>query len=247
MTWVPARRWDHIIFGSEPKSRGYGEIYAKRKTLSNSPAVDRLRGDFGRVVPILGRASHHAHDAPMENRVIHACVNSHSGEIKISGFGDDGSSSSDDDSSSSSDDGSRSSDVAIRDCNKKDIELDWNAVGPQGPQGTDGQDGLSGYVMLRQTIGDAGVPAVVLGRTLHGPDSSGLAEMVVDCGSDKKAIGGGYSIGGGAGLSVFAVDNEPWPRTGSNAGQGWRVLSRHPGNSTNYILYVSATCVTAGS
>ena len=96
--------------------------------------------------------------------------------------------------------------------------------GAPGAPGADGDPGVSGYQLKRQSINDL-TSTSVLGQTVFGPNASGLALMVVDCGSGKKALGGGHSISDGAN-KVYAADNEPWPRTGANAGQGWRVLAQ---------------------
>ena len=67
-----------------------------------------------------------AHEAPVEGQAIHACVNHKSDEIKIvDPLGDGG----------RKDKGSRDSNDG---CKKKDLVLDWNAVGPQGATGAAG-------------------------------------------------------------------------------------------------------------
>ena len=94
-----------------------------------------------------------AHDDPVGDQLIHACVNGKSGEIKIiDPLGDGGSK---DKGSEDSDDG----------CKKKDIRLDWNAVGsqgdtgPQGAQGIQGDTGLQGEQSIQGATGPQGDPA----------------------------------------------------------------------------------------
>lgn len=78
-----------------------------------------------------------AHEAPVEGQVIHACVNHKSGEIKIVvPLGDGGST-----DHGRKDKGSRDSNDG---CKKKDLVLDWNAVGPQGATGAAGSTGSTG-------------------------------------------------------------------------------------------------------
>ena len=67
-------------------------------------------------------------------------------------------------------------------------------LGPQGIQGEKGDQGesFSGYELKRQDIFDLPVPPIVFGRTMFIPDINGAAEMIVDCGAGKKAVGGGH-------------------------------------------------------
>jgi hypothetical protein len=148
-----------------------------------------------------------AHDAPVEDQIIHSCVNAKSGEIKIlvpggGGGSDDGSS---DDKGSKDDDG----------CKKKDLLLDWNAVGPQGPQGGQGDPGISGYNIA---------------QTHAFPDSGGEARGIALCPAGQKALGGGHAVSGSVSVykGVNVVDDEPWPRPpNANPGTSWRVLAQH--------------------
>ncbi len=85
-----------------------------------------------------------AHDDPVGDQLIHACVNGKSGEIKIiDPLGDGGSK---DKGSEDSDDG----------CKKKDIRLDWNAVGSQGDTGPQGAQGILGDTGLQREQGIQG-------------------------------------------------------------------------------------------
>ena len=90
-----------------------------------------------------------AHDDPVGDQLIHACVNGKSGEIKIiDPLGDGGSKDkgSEDKGSEDSDDG----------CKKKDIRLDWNAVGSQGDTGPQGAQGIQGDTGLQGEQGTQG-------------------------------------------------------------------------------------------
>jgi len=90
-----------------------------------------------------------AHDDPVGDQLIHACVNGKSGEIKIiDPLGDGGSKDkgSEDKGSEDSDDG----------CKKKDIRLDWNAVGSQGDTGPQGAQGIQGDTGLQGEQGIQG-------------------------------------------------------------------------------------------
>jgi len=66
-------------------------------------------------------------------------------------------------------------------CNPNEVEVNWNAVGPQGVQGPPGPPGLSGYeiVTLTKTI-----PA----------SSAGNFSTFVGCPFSKKVLGGGYEV-----------------------------------------------------
>ena len=77
-----------------------------------------------------------AHDTlPVADQIIHACVDSH-GNIVITDPNADGGSK----DKGSKDKGSKDNDG----CKKKELALDWNAIGPQGPQGDPGVDGTNG-------------------------------------------------------------------------------------------------------
>ena len=103
-----------------------------------------------------------AHDDPVGDQLIHACVNGKSGEIKIiDPLGDGGSK---DKGSEDSDDG----------CKKKDIRLDWNAVGsqgdtgPQGAQGIQGDTGLQGEQGIQGDTGLQGAQGILGDTGLQG-------------------------------------------------------------------------------
>ena len=88
-----------------------------------------------------------AHDDPVGDQLIHACVNGKSGEIKIiDPLGDGGSKDKGSEDSEDSDDG----------CKKKDIRLDWNAVGSQGDTGPQGAQGIQGDTGLQGEQGIQG-------------------------------------------------------------------------------------------
>jgi hypothetical protein len=90
-----------------------------------------------------------AHEAPVTDQVIHACVNEKSGEIKIvDPLGDGGSK-----DHGSKDKGSKDSNDG---CKKKDLVLDWNAVGPQGDTGATGPSGPSGSTGATGPSGPSG-------------------------------------------------------------------------------------------
>ena len=108
-----------------------------------------------------------AHDDPVGDQLIHACVNGKSGEIKIiDPLGDGGSKDkgSEDKGSEDSDDG----------CKKKDIRLDWNAVGsqgdtgPQGAQGIQGDTGLQGEQGIQGDTGLQGAQGILGDTGLQG-------------------------------------------------------------------------------
>ena len=111
-----------------------------------------------------------AHDDPVGDQLIHACVNGKSGEIKIiDPLGDGGSKDkgSEDKGSEDSDDG----------CKKKDIRLDWNAVGsqgdtgPQGAQGIQGDTGLQGEQGIQGDTGLQGAQGIQGDTGLQGEQS----------------------------------------------------------------------------
>lgn len=74
-------------------------------------------------------------------------------------------------------------------CTGKDSALDWNIqgpkgpIGPMGPQGLQGPAGISGLVVVSNTVESNPLDRHYL---------SGSA----NCPSDKKVIGGGYTLGG---------------------------------------------------
>lgn len=96
-----------------------------------------------------------AHDAPVANQVIHSCVKAKSGEIKIS------------------------SDARKGDCKKKDIQLDWNAIGPQGPQGDKGDKGDQGIQGPKGDKGDIGPLGKQGPRGAAGADAPLLAIKIL--------------------------------------------------------------------
>jgi hypothetical protein len=127
------------------------------------------------------------------------------------------------------------------------------ALGPMGPKGDSGPDGADGspgtvaYELVRLSVSRSA--PIVLGRTIYSSDGTigalGSSEMIVDCGLGRKALGGAFSVSGEGRDNVYAIANEPWPRWGSDAGQGWRVLSNHAGGvaAGTYELTESSTCV----
>ena len=71
-----------------------------------------------------------AHEVAVEDQIIHACVDKHGNIIIVDPQGDGGSK-----DKGSKDKGSKDKDG----CKKKELALDWNAIGPQGPQGDQGR------------------------------------------------------------------------------------------------------------
>ena len=149
-----------------------------------------------------------AHDDPVGDQLIHACVNGKSGEIKIiDPLGDGGSKDkgSEDKGSEDSDDG----------CKKKDIRLDWNAVGsqgdtgPQGAQGIQGDTGLQGEQGIQGATGPQGDPAtddqtLALAGTLlsiTGGNSADLSTLPFGDGNSLDAADGSQT-------DVLTVDND---------------------------------------
>ena len=147
-----------------------------------------------------------AHDDPVGDQLIHACVNGKSGEIKIiDPLGDGGSKDKGSEDSEDSDDG----------CKKKDIRLDWNAVGsqgdtgPQGAQGIQGDTGLQGEQGIQGATGPQGDPAtddqtLALAGTLlsiTGGNSADLSTLPFGDGNSLDAADGSQT-------DVLTVDND---------------------------------------
>ena len=194
-----------------------------------------------------------AHEAPVEDQIIHSCVNVKSGEIKIITSGLPG----DDDSK---DHGSKDDDG----CRKKDLLLDWNAKGPQGEPGTNGIDGTNGTNGTDGTDGTNGTDGndgndgtdgtngtngfSGYEHIRSGPKNTAAnnTEVVVyiACPTGKVAVGGGYSVGGSGYTQVRIIDNEPWPRVALP--NQWRVNAVRNSNSTSsWTLYANVICVSA--
>jgi hypothetical protein len=111
-----------------------------------------------------------AHDDPVGDQLIHACVNGKSGEIKIIDPLDDGGSK----DKGSEDKGSEDSEASDDGCKKKDIRLDWNPVGsqgdtgPQGAQGIQGDTGLQGEQGIQGDTGLQGAQGILGDTGLQG-------------------------------------------------------------------------------
>ena len=154
-----------------------------------------------------------AHDDPVGDQLIHACVNGKSGEIKIiDPLGDGGSKDKGSKDKGSEDKGSEDSDDG---CKKKDIRLDWNAVGsqgdtgPQGAQGIQGDTGLQGEQGIQGATGPQGDPAtddqtLALAGTLlsiTGGNSVDLSTLPFGDGNSLDAADGSQT-------DVLTVDND---------------------------------------
>ena len=152
-----------------------------------------------------------AHDDPVGDQLIHACVNGKSGEIKIiDPLGDGGSK-----DKGSEDKGSEDSEDSDDGCKKKDIRLDWNAVGsqgdtgPQGAQGIQGDTGLQGEQSIQGATGPQGDPAtddqtLALAGTLlsiTGGNSADLSTLPFGDGNSLDAADGSQT-------DVLTVDND---------------------------------------
>ncbi len=152
-----------------------------------------------------------AHDDPVGDQLIHACVNGKSGEIKIiDPLGDGGSK-----DKGSEDKGSEDSEDSDDGCKKKDIRLDWNAVGsqgdtgPQGAQGIQGDTGLQGEQGIQGATGPQGDPAtddqtLALAGTLlsiTGGNSADLSTLPFGDGNSLDAADGSQT-------DVLTVDND---------------------------------------
>jgi len=96
-------------------------------------------------------------------------------------------------------------------CRSYEKRVTWNEEGQPGQDGLDGQDGVSGY-------------EVVLGEpdTLDTRDASALKGSIsigASCPDGKRAVGGGWRLGGatGGGIDAIRVDNN------AALGNGWVV------------------------
>ena len=142
-----------------------------------------------------------AHNAPVDDLVIHACVDKHGGIKIVDPQGDKG----------SKDKGSKDNDG----CKKKDLVLDWNAIGPQGEKGDQGiqggkgekgDQGIQGEKGDKGDTGGAGPKGDTGAKGATGsPGLSGYQRLsthfssyvadstaTVTCPSGKKILGGGW-------------------------------------------------------
>lgn len=127
-----------------------------------------------------------AHVGGVSPGVIHSCVNSKSGELKIAGATDT---------------------CKPKDKDKEDKEdksqwapVDWNAVGPIGPTGPTGAPGAPG---AKGDKGDTGAPgflsgsSIVIGTTVtsaHGTGAGVSVTSTATCAGGKVLLGGGGTV-----------------------------------------------------
>ena len=211
------------------------------------------------IVPVVGAATwvYAGEDPPAA--VVHACVERHSGQVRVVGAHDD--------------------------CRGNESALDWNVAGPPGPAGPAGTPGLRGATGPAGSQGPAGPEgptgaAGTQGDTgpagPQGPDGAagaqgdpgpagasgvsgweyvvsaavslptgGTKSAVARCSNGKQVFGGGFtSPGAGAGV----VESHPvfGPVAGdSRSNPGWIVWARNP-SGPDGTLTAYALCAVAG-
>src|SRR6185369_526067 len=168
--------------------------------------------------------------------LIHSCVNNTSGEIKII--------------------------AANATCPSNYRSLDWNIqgpagqqgaigpvgpvgpvgplgpIGPQGLQGEQGPQGLPGQPGLPGTQGPAGISGLETVRAFDGNRFTARLDVIAECPSGKKVLGGGYSTSGNN-LIIEIVANAP---LGDSQWSVTAVTSDYPNPRTDWSVYSFAIC-----
>lgn len=176
------------------------------------------------VMLSVGASWVHAHGG--DGALIHACVNTSSGGLKIVGPNDT--------------------------CSGNEVALDWNIQGIQGPQGPQGEkgdkgdpgiqgpqgpQGLQGLPGLNGTNGTNGTNGVSGWemKTDSVSTANAITALTAVCSSGKKVVGGGYSIQDGDTIQ----GSRP-----TSAGNGWQSMALQTGASPGPRT-VWAICVNA--
>lgn len=125
-----------------------------------------------------------AHGPGPTDGIIHACVNSNSGEIRLVD--------------------------ADATCKNNWVPLDWNQRGPAGPQGPPGPQGPTGPQGPAGEAGVAGYEIVSQEATVDF-EPVNLAGLGVTCPEEKKVLGGGITAipEKGSDIEVAIVSNGP--------------------------------------
>lgn len=125
-----------------------------------------------------------AHGSGPADGIIHACVNSNSGEVRIVD--------------------------ADATCKNNWVPLDWNQQGPEGPQGPPGPEGPPGP---QGPVGEDGVSGyeIVSQEATVDFEPVNLAGLGVTCPEEKKVLGGGGTVltEKGSDIEVAIVSNGP--------------------------------------
>lgn len=168
--------------------------------------------------------------------LIHSCVNNTSGEIKII--------------------------AATANCPSNYHSLDWNIqgpagqqgpigpvgpvgpIGPVGPMGPQGEPGLQGEQGPQGLPGQQGVqgPAGISGletvRAFDGNRTTARLDIIAECPSGKKVLGGGYATSGDN-LGIVIVANAP---IGDSQWGVTAVTPDYPNARSGWSAYAFAIC-----
>jgi hypothetical protein len=171
--------------------------------------------------------------------LIHACVNNTSGEIKIIG--------------------------ANANCPSNYHSLDWNIqgpagqqgpigpvgpvgpvgpigpvgpMGPMGPQGEQGPQGDLGPQGLQGIQGPAGMSGLETVRVFDGNRTTARLDIIAECPSGKKVLGGGYATSGDN-LGILIVANAP---IGDTQWGVTAVTPDYPNARSGWSAYAFAIC-----
>jgi len=146
---------------------------------------------------------------PDSQGVIHACYKTDNGQLRL---------------------------VDTGSCNPSELDISWNQTGPQGPvgpkgdagaqgiqgppgpAGADGQPGISGYTVVHESTGGAGLN--------H--------SIVAHCPPGTKVIGGGASTDLGGDVTQSAPVTQP--------PVGWFAFARDSFQSPGWTLTATAIC-----